>query len=192
MASHLHLPTYLGLGLKNWIITNFYHWILVKWVGNDWIMKKLIDFCHFEFWESEKIPVKTIRNGHFKFFCNEFRSKNMGRSYHQINFLLQNINNGDKMKAWKHLTPHSMSNTYRSKVLFFAVPEIMKILASRYLKAICSKNKPYLFMKFPNGILNFRSLCEYCCGHLILSFLAFAAMQCSFSLPFIQLTKWKT
>jgi hypothetical protein len=29
-------------------------------------MKKLIDFCHFEFWESEKIPVNTIRNGNFK------------------------------------------------------------------------------------------------------------------------------
>jgi hypothetical protein len=29
-------------------------------------MKKLIDFCHFEFWESKKIPVNTIRNGNFK------------------------------------------------------------------------------------------------------------------------------
>jgi hypothetical protein len=29
-------------------------------------MKKIIDFCHFELWESEKIPVNAIRNGNFK------------------------------------------------------------------------------------------------------------------------------
>ena len=29
-------------------------------------MKKFIDFCHFECWESKKIPVNTIRNGNFK------------------------------------------------------------------------------------------------------------------------------
>ena len=45
-------------------------------------MKKIIDFCHFEYWESEKIPGKTIRNGHFKpifmrFFAND--DKNMER-----------------------------------------------------------------------------------------------------------------
>ena len=37
------------------------------------------------------------------------------------------------MNAWKPLTHHSMSNTYRSKVHFF-VPDIMKILDARYLK----------------------------------------------------------
>ena len=52
--------------------------MLVKRVGNDGIMKKIIDFCHFEFWESEKIPVKTIRNGHFKPIFMWFFATNSG------------------------------------------------------------------------------------------------------------------
>ena len=109
--------------------------MLVKWVGNDGIMKKIIDFCHFEFWESEKIPVKTIRNGHFKpifmrFFATNSGAKTyMGRSYHQINFLLQNIINGDEMKASKPLTPHGMHRSCLSKVHFCCLGTLkMKIL----------------------------------------------------------------
>jgi hypothetical protein len=33
------------------------------------------------------------------FFSNDFRNKKNPYSYHQIIFLLQNINDGDKMKA---------------------------------------------------------------------------------------------
>ena len=38
---------------------------------------------------------------------------------HQINFLLQNINDGDKMKAWKHLTHHRMT-----KIAFFLFGDV--------------------------------------------------------------------
>ena len=46
--------------------------------NNDGIMKKIIDFCHFELWESEKIPGKTIRNGHFKPIFMRFFATNSG------------------------------------------------------------------------------------------------------------------
>ena len=53
------------------------------------------------------MPVNVIRNVNFKpifgrflvFFSNDFRNKKNPYHTHQINFLLQNINDGDKMKA---------------------------------------------------------------------------------------------
>ena len=53
-------------------------------------------------------------------------SKQIGCSYHQINFLLQNINNGDKMKAWKPLTSHDMKRLCPSKVHFCCLGTLKK------------------------------------------------------------------
>ena len=125
LAVFIYLPI-LGLSLKNWNITLFYPWILVKWVGNDGILKKLIDFCHFEFMESKNYQYMSSETSilslfwcmFLRFLATNFRNKKNPYRVHQVNFLLQNINDGDKMKAWKHLTHHGMTKSYGWKVHF--------------------------------------------------------------------------
>ena len=61
----------------------------------------------FEMWNSmntgfaaqSKYPVLVTANRVLAFFSNDFWNKKNPYRVHQINFLLQNINDGDKMKA---------------------------------------------------------------------------------------------
>ena len=64
-----------------------------------------------------KLLLKTHKNW-LKIAIHFSNSKNKGYRDNQINFLLQNINAGDEMKAWKSLTPHNMNKSYPSKVLY--------------------------------------------------------------------------
>ena len=126
MASCLHLPTYFRSRFKKLKYYPFYPWILVKWVGNDGILKKLIDFCHFEFMESKNYQYMSSETSilslfwcmFLRFLATNFRNKKNPYRVHQVNFLLQNINDGDKMKAWKPLTHHGLLLSYGGKVHF--------------------------------------------------------------------------
>ena len=84
----------------------------------------------------------------------------MGRSYHQINFLLQNIINGDDMKAWKPLTPHGMTRSCPSKVHFCCLGTLkMKILKELAQNGQWRLNFTQLFVLISNF-----APCQLHCG----------------------------
>ena len=77
------------------------------------------------------------------------RNKNKGYLANQNNLLLQNINAGDEMKAWKPLTPHNIRKSYPSKVLYLICS--MKFQAAcRYLNA-----SPYTYSCISACIIGF-------------------------------------
>ena len=98
--------------------------------------KKLIWWTRYGFFLFQKLLLKNAKTL-LAFFNNDFRNKKNPYRVHQINFLLQNINDGDKMKAWKPQTHHSLLLSYGGKV---PVPDSMKFLAARYLKPSSDKS----------------------------------------------------
>ena len=126
MASCLHLPTYFRSKFEKLKYYPFLPLNTCQMGWEWWNIEKINWFLSFWVHGVKKLPVYVIRNINFKpifrhdfaFFSNDFRNKKNPYRVHQVNFLLQNINDGDKMKAWKHLTHHGMTKSYGWKVHF--------------------------------------------------------------------------
>ena len=126
MASRLHLPT---LFRSRFVKLKYYPFLPLNTcqMGWEWWNNEKIDwFLSFWVYGVKKIPVNVIRNINFKpifgrflaFFSNGFRNKKNPYRDLQINFLLQNINDSDKMKPWKPQTHHGLLLSDGGKVHF--------------------------------------------------------------------------
>ena len=137
-------------------------------MGWEWRnIEKINWFLSFWVHGVKKLPVYVIRNINFKpifrhdfaFFSNDFRNKKYPYRVHQINFMLQNINDCDKMKAWKHLTHHGMTKSYGWKVHFSCLGtlknSILKELAQKGQERLYFTQLFVLISNFAFKIINF-------------------------------------